>query len=481
MATTDRPICVLLGALGGQGGGVLAEWLVEAAHHAGYPAQATSTPGVSQRTGSTTYYFELFPEKSPISPPIFTLFPGTGDLDIMASLEPTEAGRSLERGYITQTTTVITGVERVYSTAEKMAAGDGTFDDKPMIESLEKASKSLIRLDVDKLAGNTASRINSVMFGSIVGSGILPLEAEDGREAIRNKGVAVSSNLNGYEIGLEAVKAGGSPPTPDPEKPYISAPNNFDHQLANYPNHLKEIIGHGVSKLVDYQDEDYASFYLERIKAIFELDTHPSHKLTEEIAQRLALWMSFEDIMRVAQLKTRPGRLDRIRGELGVDNETPLKLTDYFKPGRDEFIGILPPSLSWIIPKWKKLERGRGFALHLPTGTATGFAILKILASLRILRRISSQYKEEQEHILLWLNAVTVAVKIDYDLACQTARLSIWARGYGNVRRNGQTVLNDLFKEWQQKLESDIASVSAQVDQSLLLAHANPDASDVTH
>ena len=69
---------------------MLADWLVEAAHHAGYPAQATSTPGVAQRTGATTYYFELFPEKDPPGDPVFTLFPGTGDLDIMAALEPTE-------------------------------------------------------------------------------------------------------------------------------------------------------------------------------------------------------------------------------------------------------------------------------------------------------------------------------------------------------------------------------------------------------
>ena len=82
---------------------------------------------------------------------------------------------------------------------------------------------------------------------------------------------------------------------------------------------------------------------------------------------------------------------------------------------------------------------------------------------------------------MLWLNAVGDAAKNDYDLACRTARLSIWARGYGNVRRNGQAILNDIFKEWQQNLASDIASVSAQVDQSLLLAHANPDASDASH
>ena len=95
--TADRPLCILIGALGGQGGGVLADWLVEASYNAGYPAQATSTPGVAQRTGATTYYFELFPEKNPPMDPVFTLFPATGDLDIMAALEPTEAGRALER------------------------------------------------------------------------------------------------------------------------------------------------------------------------------------------------------------------------------------------------------------------------------------------------------------------------------------------------------------------------------------------------
>jgi hypothetical protein len=40
---------------------VLTEWLVDIARHAGYAAQATSIPGVAQRTGATTYYIEVFP------------------------------------------------------------------------------------------------------------------------------------------------------------------------------------------------------------------------------------------------------------------------------------------------------------------------------------------------------------------------------------------------------------------------------------
>ena len=83
---------------------------------------------------------------------------------------------------------------------------------------------------------------------------------------------------------------------------------------------------------MDYQDGAYASLYLERVNTVVDIDNHPSRKLTKEIIKRLAIWMSFEDIIRVAQLKTRPGRLNRIRQELGVDVHTPLKLTDYFNP-----------------------------------------------------------------------------------------------------------------------------------------------------
>ena len=222
-----RPVCVLIGALGGQGGGVLADWLVEAAHSAGYLAQATSTPGVAQRTGATTYYFEIFPDKDPINDPIFTLFPGTGDLDIMAALEPTEAGRALEKGYITKSTTLITGLERIYSTAEKMEAGDGTINTKPMMESLVKATKHVIGLDLDQISGNTASHINCVMFGAIIGSGILPIKEDDGRNAIKEKGVAISSNLEGFELGLRISRSGGSQVISNPDRPLKAPPSQF--------------------------------------------------------------------------------------------------------------------------------------------------------------------------------------------------------------------------------------------------------------
>ncbi|MDE2003505.1 MAG: hypothetical protein KGJ25_08250, partial [Betaproteobacteria bacterium] len=58
-AGSREPLSLLIAALGGQGGGVLTDWVVQAARADGYTAQATSTPGVSQRTGATTYYVEI--------------------------------------------------------------------------------------------------------------------------------------------------------------------------------------------------------------------------------------------------------------------------------------------------------------------------------------------------------------------------------------------------------------------------------------
>jgi indolepyruvate ferredoxin oxidoreductase beta subunit len=201
--SAERPVCVLIGALGGQGGGVLAEWLTEAARLAGYPAQATSIPGVAQRTGATTYYFELFPERNPAGAPVFCLFPSVGDVDLVVALEPTEAGRALERGYVTDKTTVVTSTTRVYSTAEKSIAGDGAIQATVILESLARAAKALIRLD---LANPFGRDVNAVLFGAIIGSSVLPFTEAQGRAAIEAKGLAVAANLAGFQAGLEAAR-----------------------------------------------------------------------------------------------------------------------------------------------------------------------------------------------------------------------------------------------------------------------------------
>jgi indolepyruvate ferredoxin oxidoreductase, beta subunit len=467
----NRPICILLGALGGQGGGVLIEWLVNAAKKAGYPAQATSTPGVAQRTGATTYYFELFPEKNPAGTPIFTFFPASDDLDVMIAMEPTEAGRAIERGFVTDFTTVISTTERVYSTSEKVSAGDGRIDVVPVIGAIDKAAKKLIQIDVAALSTGTSARGNAIIFGALIGSRILPLTAEDCRSAIRAKGVAVASNLAGFDIGLEAVEEGVKPRQEDSDYIFNKAPTEFYAEISMFPNTTHDIISHGIARLIDYQSPDYAREYLKRLRIISDMDKDKTKKLTSEIARHLARWMSFEDVIRVAQLKTRPERLSRIRRELQVGSDIPLKLTDYFKPGRDEVLGVVPRGLSWLVPTLKK-----GVALHIPTGSAFGFAMLKFLSILKPLRSKTKQYDGEQKAIDQWLNAVIEANARDYYLACQTASLAILARGYGDVRKTGLEKLDSLFVNWKNKLKNNYPKTVAEVDQIILIAQSNPDA-----
>jgi indolepyruvate ferredoxin oxidoreductase beta subunit len=60
-----QPIKIAVLAMGGEGGGVLADWIVSLGEHNGHIAQTTSVPGVAQRTGATIYYVEMFPRPRP--------------------------------------------------------------------------------------------------------------------------------------------------------------------------------------------------------------------------------------------------------------------------------------------------------------------------------------------------------------------------------------------------------------------------------
>ncbi|MEQ8800529.1 MAG: indolepyruvate ferredoxin oxidoreductase, partial [Haliea sp.] len=61
MTNTSGTINMILAALGGEGGGVLTNWVIDVADREGWLCQSTSLAGVAQRTGATIYYLELFP------------------------------------------------------------------------------------------------------------------------------------------------------------------------------------------------------------------------------------------------------------------------------------------------------------------------------------------------------------------------------------------------------------------------------------
>ncbi|MDP3413790.1 MAG: indolepyruvate oxidoreductase, partial [Polaromonas sp.] len=136
----QKPITLLICALGGEGGGVLTEWLVDIALASGYAAQSTSIPGVAQRTGATTYYLEVFPV--PLAElggrrPVFSLNPVPGALDGLISSELLETARQVGNGMASpQRTLVISSTSRTLTTAERMVPGDGRTDNAPLLQAI---------------------------------------------------------------------------------------------------------------------------------------------------------------------------------------------------------------------------------------------------------------------------------------------------------------------------------------------------------
>src|SRR5256714_8173365 len=146
MSLPERPITILIAALGGEGGGVMADWLMEAATQSGLPAQATSIPGVAQRTGAKTYYLEIYPaRKTDLGgrEPVLSLTPSPGNVDIMVASELIEAGRAMQNGYVSPSrTTLIASTHRIYATVEKMQMADGRFDSDTVLAAGRRLAKN---------------------------------------------------------------------------------------------------------------------------------------------------------------------------------------------------------------------------------------------------------------------------------------------------------------------------------------------------
>jgi indolepyruvate ferredoxin oxidoreductase beta subunit len=427
MNLPERPITILIAALGGEGGGVMADWLMEAATACGYPAQATSIPGVAQRTGATTYYLEIFPfPKKDLGgrEPVLSLTPSPGNVDVMVASELVEAGRAMQNGFVSpERTTLIASTHRIYATAEKMQMGDGRFDSDRVVDAGRQLAKRAVLFDMRKLAQESGTVINAVLFGAMAGSGVLPLPREACEKAIRGGGRGAEASLRGFAAGCDI--AGGSRATPQPPAPPHRA------------NGLQEIMQLGVERLKDYQGAAYASLYEERMKPFLAGDP----KLAAEVARHLALWMAYEDIIRVADLKTRASRFERVRKEVGAKQGEPVVVIDFLKPGVEEVASLLPKYLGKKLLSWAE-KHGKldayNVGMHIKTSNVFGYLLVRSLAWLKPWRPMSYRYGEEQQLIERWLGLVAEAAKRDPRLAFEVAECARLIKGYGETHRRGK-------------------------------------------
>ncbi len=443
-----RPLTVLIAALGGEGGGVLTDWIVAAAASQNFPVQSTSIPGVAQRTGATTYHIEMVPEAFTAGDtrrPILALAPGVGDVDLVVASELMEAGRAIAGGFVTpDRTTTIASTSRSYLVVEKMAMGDGRYDQQRLLQSVEKNSKATLLLDLEAIARESGAMINAVMLGAIAGAGALPVSAAAFEAAIRADGKAVESNLRGFRAGFDAAR-GGSHRRADPIKRRrapVPSLADLERQIEAMPESARAFMTEGVRRLAAYQGLAYARLYLDRLGPIHDADVKAGAdgQLLAETARHLAVRMSYEDVIRVAQAKIDPARFARIVQQMGIKPDQPFALTEFLKPGVEEFCSVLPP---WPAKRILALaERHEGLArahwgMEINAASVSGYLRFYILAKLRRFRPRTWRYREEQRAIDNWLKLIVRAAPLSAELAIEIAECARLIKGYGDTHKRG--------------------------------------------
>ena len=478
MDLTRRPVTLMISALGGQGGGVVADWLVEVARHERHLVQATSVPGVAQRTGATFYYLEFFPESALPGDgrkPVMALMPSPGDVDIVVAAEALEAARAAERGFVTpDRTTLIASTHRVYTIGEKSALGDGRADESRLATEVARSARRYVAFDMAAVAEEKGALISAVLLGAVAGAGVLSFGEEAYRAAIRATAKSVDANLAAFEAGASAARAAVSRPAgplspaaaseettagasqetigPGPRmiSPGMKLPATLATRVAGFPAGLQPLLRIAAARLTDYQDAGHAALYLDRVAAV--LDREPDRadelRLARETAQRLALWMSFEDTIRVADLKTRSDRAERIRAGLRVRETQVVTITEFMKPRVEEICGTLPARLGARLlasPAWRRrLTRLTGDRT-ITTTSIGGFALLRAVAGLKRWRRGTLRYREEEARIHDWLRRIQALAMRDYGLAVEVAANQRLVKGYGDTHARGLSAFTRLL------------------------------------
>jgi indolepyruvate ferredoxin oxidoreductase beta subunit len=447
-----RPINIAIMALGGQGGGVMADWTVRAAELAGFRAQYTSVQGVAQRTGATIYYIELFPEAEIAArgqEPVLALMPVPGDVDVVVASELMEAGRAVMRGFVTpERTTLIGSTHRVFAIAEKIAMADGRADGGAVHEAAQARAKRWISFDMEATAREGGSVISAVMFGALAGSGALPIPRDVFEAVIRESGKAVAANLATFSLGFDRASGIGAAAAPaaaevtsTPQPPAAVKPL-LARIEAELPFIAREFATEGLRRTIDFQDLRYGALYLDRLQLAAAWDAAHGgiarrHELIRELARHLALWMTFDDTFRVADLKTRSSRFERFRAEVNAAPDQIVAVTEFMHPRLNEVADSLPAGLGRWAARQEWLGRWFAKGRKVETSSLRGFLMLSLLATGRRWRRATLRFQREDVAIEAWLERVRQLAASDYAAAVELVRCQKLIRGYGDTHERG--------------------------------------------
>lgn len=454
--STDRPLSIAILAMGGQGGGVLADWIVALAEDQGFVAQTTSVPGVAQRTGATIYYLELIKAR-PGETPVLSLMPTPGDVDIVIAAELMEAGRSVIRGLVTpEKTLLIASTHRSFAVGEKEKPGDGIGNPEVVVSATDFAAKKTIAFDMDTLATRNGSVVSSALFGALAASKALPFSREAFEATIKAGGKGIEASLKAFGAAYDrAGKGENDRLSATPKKRLDALPDKAGHPVldrllsrirAEFPADAHAMLFAGVKTLTEFQDPAYADDYLTRVKTLHEADrahggAEKDFAFTVQAAKYVAIAMAYDDVIRVADLKTRGTRFERVKKEVDVKAGQLLYTTEYMHPRMEEVCGTLPKALGqWIEanPRLfaflnRRIDKGR----RVRTNTLFWFAGLYTVSALRRFRRGSLRHHVEMRHMETWIATARTVLPDNYDLAVEVLGNRRLVKGYSDTHSRG--------------------------------------------
>ena len=487
-----QAVSILLCALGGEGGGVLADWLVDVARIADYPAQATSIPGVAQRTGATTYYLEIYPVSNSQlkgQKPVLGLNPLPGRLDALVSSELLETARQIGNGFASSDRTcVISSSSRALTTAEKMVMGDGRRQEAPLLDVISANSLRHHVLDMASLCQQAGTMVSAVMLGAIAASGLLPFERRHYEAVLSGNSASAKASLRGFTLAFERVNLQREQATYvekvlSPAAPKVSLAFSLPTQVAQqFPQHSHELLALAFDRLVQYQNENYAQLMVTRLLKLKAIElaspgASADCPVTTEAIRWLALWMAFDDIIQVAHLKSKATRWQRVSNEVKLKEGELLKVYDHFKPGVPEIAAMLPSSWAQGLLRWDRARILKGKAawsmpIKLARHSVVGLVSLRILAAMRALRPLGSRYATEQSLIEEWLEGIGQACLRSSALALEVARCGQLIKGYGSTNERGKDnllhILRTVCQPAADKSVDAQAAVVAQIRKAAL-------------
>jgi indolepyruvate ferredoxin oxidoreductase beta subunit len=318
-----------------------------------------------------------------------------------------------------------------------------------VIEASGAAAKTFVHGDFARIAEDTRSVISASLFGALAATGALPFRREQFEDAIRKGGVGVESSLAAFDAGFRAAAERGSIVIgrTDPAKGKVGPRlQSLAAKIeSEFPAPSREMLLAGVERLADYQDGAYANEYLNRLEPIRDLDARfgrADSALLGETARYLALWMSYEDAPRVADLKIRRSRFDRVHQDARVEREQMLQIKEFLHPRVQEIADMVPAPLGRLLLHSNLMRRlteaitGNGKIVE--TTSLRGYLQLYMVAAMRRWRRTSLRFKKEEKAIAEWLALIARTAPEDYALALEIAECPRMVKGYGDTHAQGE-------------------------------------------